>query len=33
MTEYTFPDDYGFPMNRAKGKTARDAVITAMGAK
>jgi len=23
----------GFPMNRAKGKTARDAVITAMGAK
>ena len=23
----------GFPMNRAKGKSARDAVITAMGAK
>ena len=23
----------GFPMNRAKGRSARDAVITAMGAK
>ena len=23
----------GFPMNRAKGKSARDAVINAMGAK
>ena len=23
----------GFPMNKAKGRSARDAVITAMGAK